>query len=146
MGIDSVLPLVLGISVLSLIVAAGLARQVLRADTGKPEMRAISDSIREGAQAFLARQYRTIAVLAILAAAAIFGFYFSNRDVPNIAEMGQGTAWKVTISSSSRRMSEIWRSRSAFSTATWSAVAVSSMRRFSSLRSCCSSCWRRTHP
>ena len=60
MPVESVLPLVLGISVLSLGVAWLLARQVLAADTGKPEMRAISDAIREGAEAFLSRQYRTI--------------------------------------------------------------------------------------
>ena len=98
MDVAVVLPLVLGISVLSLIVAGFLARQVLSADTGKPEMRAISDAIREGAEAFLSRQYRTIGTLSVVAAAAIFGFYFANRDVRNIAEMGQGTAWKVTIS------------------------------------------------
>ena len=61
-------------------------------------MRAISDAIREGAEAFLSRQYRTIAMLSVVAAAAIFGFYYVNRDVANIAEMGAGTAWKVTIS------------------------------------------------
>ena len=65
MPVESVLPLVLGISVLSLVVAWLLARQVLAADTGKPEMRAISDAIREGAEAFLSRQYRTIGVLSV---------------------------------------------------------------------------------
>ena len=98
MSVDSVLPLVLGISVVSLVVAFILARQVLGADTGKPEMRAISDAIREGAEAFLSRQYRTIALLSIVAAAAIFGFYYLNREVKNIAEMGAGTFWKVTVS------------------------------------------------
>src|SRR5262245_11287363 len=98
MAVETVLPLVLGISVLSLIVAGFLARQVLAADTGKPEMRVISDAIREGAEAFLARQYRTIALLAVVAAGAIFLFYYANREVPNIAEMGEGTAWKVTLS------------------------------------------------
>jgi K(+)-stimulated pyrophosphate-energized sodium pump len=98
MDVGIVLPLVLAISVLSLVVAGLLARQVLSADTGTPEMRAISDAIREGAEAFLARQYRTIALLAVVAAAAIFTFYFANRDIRNIAEMGQGTAFKVTIS------------------------------------------------
>ena len=61
MGVEAVLTVVLGISVLSLAVAFVLARHVLAADTGKPEMRAISDAIREGAEAFLSRQYRTIA-------------------------------------------------------------------------------------
>ncbi len=98
MDVATVLPLVLAISVLSLVVAAFLARHVLSADTGKPEMRAISDAIREGAEAFLRRQYRTIGMLAVVAAAVIFAFYFRNRDVKNIAEMGAGTAWKITLS------------------------------------------------
>jgi K(+)-stimulated pyrophosphate-energized sodium pump len=98
MSVETVLLVVLAISVLSLVVAALLARQVLSADTGKPEMRAISDAIREGAEAFLRRQNKTIAMLAVVAAAAIFAFYFLNRDVKNIAEMGQGTAFRVTIS------------------------------------------------
>jgi K(+)-stimulated pyrophosphate-energized sodium pump len=98
MGVEAVLLSVLGISVLSLIVAAILARQVLAADTGKPEMRVISDAIREGAEAFLSRQYRTIGILAVVAAAVIFAFYFINRDVENIKAMGEGTAFKVTIS------------------------------------------------
>jgi len=98
MFVENVLPIVLGISVLSLVVAAFLAKHVLAADTGKPEMREISDAIREGAEAFLSRQYRTIALLSVVAAAAIFGFYFVNRDVKNIAEMGAGTFWRVTLS------------------------------------------------
>src|SRR5436309_15638353 len=98
MDVGTVLPLVLTISVLSLVVAGFLARHVLAADTGKPEMRAISDAIREGAEAFLSRQYRTIMILAIVAAALIFAFYHLNRTVPNIAEMGANTAFKITLS------------------------------------------------
>ena len=98
MPFDAVLPLVLGISIVSLGVAFVLARQVLAADTGTPEMREISDAIRVGAEAFLSRQYRTIAALSLVAGAAIFAFYFFNRDVPNIEQMGVGTFWKVTIS------------------------------------------------
>jgi len=98
MDVGTVLPLVMGISVLALVVAALLAKQVLAADTGKPEMRKISDAIREGAEAFLKRQYRTIGVLSVVAAVLIFGFYFANRDVKNIAEMGSGTALRITVS------------------------------------------------
>src|SRR5438093_7794274 len=98
MDVGTVLPLVLTISVLSLVGAGFLARHVLAADTGKPEMRAISDAIREGAEAFLRRQYRTIGIFAVVAAAIIFAFYFANSDVKNIAEMGRGTAWKITLS------------------------------------------------
>src|SRR5688572_2846707 len=98
MNVDIVLPVVLGISVFALAVAAWLAREVLGADTGKPETKPIADAIREGAQAFLARQYRTIGLLSVVAAAAIFIFYYVNRDVANIAQMGQGTAFRVTLS------------------------------------------------
>jgi K(+)-stimulated pyrophosphate-energized sodium pump len=98
MGVEAVLAVVLVISLLSLAVAFFLARQVLAADTGKPEMAEIAAAIREGAEAFLSRQYRTIAGLSVVAAALIFGFYYLNRNVPNIAEMGQGTAFKVTLS------------------------------------------------
>jgi K(+)-stimulated pyrophosphate-energized sodium pump len=98
MDIGYVLPLVLGISILSLAVAGLLARQVLAADAGKPEMRSIAEAIREGAEAFLRRQYRTIALLALVAALLIFGFYYANREVKNIAEMGAGTAWRITLS------------------------------------------------
>src|SRR5262245_52744748 len=98
MGVDAVLPVVLAISVLSLLVALVLAGQVLAADTGKPEMQSIAAGIREGAEAFLSRQYRAIGLLAVVAAAVIFGFYYVNREVANSAEMGAGTAWKVTLS------------------------------------------------
>ena len=98
MGVEAVLAVVLAISLLSLAVAFFLARQVLAADTGKPEMEAIATAIREGAEAFLSRQYRTIAGLSVVAAALIFGFYYINRNVPNIAEMGRDTAVKVTLS------------------------------------------------
>ena len=98
MDVGIVLPLVLGISVIALVVAFLLARQVLSADTGKPEMMKISDAIREGAEAFLSRQYRTIGMLSVVAAILIFGFYFLNREVKNIAEMGSGTAMRITVS------------------------------------------------
>jgi K(+)-stimulated pyrophosphate-energized sodium pump len=89
---------VLAISFLSLFVAFFLARLVLAAHPGQPAMQEIAAAIREGAEAFLSRQYKTIAYLAVVAAAVIFGFYYLNREVKNIAEMGSGTAWKVTVS------------------------------------------------
>ncbi len=66
---------VFGCSLLALLFAGYLARYVLSAETGTSGMQAISDAIREGANAFLARQYRTIAMLGILCAVAIFSLY-----------------------------------------------------------------------
>jgi K(+)-stimulated pyrophosphate-energized sodium pump len=57
-----------GASVLAIVFAFLLARWVLSNDTGTPEMRKISDAIFSGAQAFLRRQYQTIAGLAVVAA------------------------------------------------------------------------------
>jgi K(+)-stimulated pyrophosphate-energized sodium pump len=67
--------IVLGVSLLSLVVAILIARWVLAKDTGTPEMRAISDAIREGAEAFLRRQYKTIGILAVALAVVIFVLY-----------------------------------------------------------------------
>src|SRR5437867_5797863 len=69
------IPRVLGLSVVALAVAVGLARWVLKQDNGTPEMRRISDAIQEGAGAFLRRQYRTIFTLSVFLAALIFVLY-----------------------------------------------------------------------
>jgi K(+)-stimulated pyrophosphate-energized sodium pump len=73
----------LGIGALALIAALVLARAVLSADTGTPEMQVISNAIREGAEAFLARQYKTIGVIAIVLAIVVFlGYHASPRTAP----------------------------------------------------------------
>ena len=55
-------------------IAAGLllARNVLAADTGTPKMREIALAVQEGAEAFLKRQFRTIAIIVIPLAILIF--------------------------------------------------------------------------
>jgi K(+)-stimulated pyrophosphate-energized sodium pump len=70
-----IISLVLIVSVLSLLVAVGLARWVLKMDNGTPEMRTISDAIQEGAEAFLKRQYRTIGLLSVVVGLIIFLIY-----------------------------------------------------------------------
>ena len=67
--------LVFAISIIALGFAAYLAWFVLKQDTGTPKMREISDAIREGAEAFLKRQYTTIAALAIALTLVIFFGY-----------------------------------------------------------------------
>jgi len=77
--------LVLGISLLSLAVAFLFARYVLRQDTGSPEMQRISDAIRQGAEAFLNRQYRTIVALAICLAIVIYAGYLLGKNDATLA-------------------------------------------------------------
>ncbi len=69
------LTLILGISILGLLFALWLMRDVLRRDTGTPKMREISDAIKAGAEAFLRRQNRTILYLATALAAIIYILY-----------------------------------------------------------------------
>ena len=83
MSYASALPLVLIFSVGSLFVAWSLARWVLAKDTGTAAMQQISNAIKEGAEAFLRRQNRTIVLLASLLAVVIFllyGFVRSHHD------------------------------------------------------------------
>src|SRR5437867_12187303 len=71
--------LVMLISVLSLGFALFLARQVLAADTGTPQMQDIASAIKEGAEAFLRRQNRTTAVSGVVVAVLIFVLYAAVR-------------------------------------------------------------------
>src|SRR5579859_8198019 len=57
--------------IIAVLFAAYLARDVLSRDTGTPEMKAVADTIFEGAMAFLKRQYTTIAILAAVTSVGI---------------------------------------------------------------------------
>ena len=57
--------------VVALLFVVYLAWDVLRRDTGTPEMKRVGDTIYEGAVAFIKRQYLTIAILAVVTAALI---------------------------------------------------------------------------
>src|SRR6202048_2031530 len=70
---------------LGLVFALFLARSVLAYDTCTPEMRAISNAIREGAEAFMSRQYTTIAALAVVLAIALFVGYKFPAFTPPLA-------------------------------------------------------------
>src|ERR1700722_14813404 len=73
----------LGVGFLALLAAFLMVRAVIASDTGTPEMRAISDAIREGAEAFLRRQYKTIGAIAlVLALVVFFGYRLSPRTSP----------------------------------------------------------------
>src|SRR5262245_1145896 len=67
--------LVIAISCFSLLFAVYLARYVLRHDMGTDKMQNISNAIKEGAEAFLSRQNRTIILFSSVLAVLIFLLY-----------------------------------------------------------------------
>ena len=76
------MPIIFVCSAGALVFAWMLAQWVLKRDTGTPAMKAISDAIKEGAEAFMRRQNRTIASLALVLAAVIFVLYaFAKGDM-----------------------------------------------------------------
>lgn len=81
----AIINLPLFIAVVSLVFAAYLIKWVLAHDTGTDSMRAISDAIKEGAQAFLRRQNKTIISLSLVLAVVIFVLYAWVRR-PNPAD------------------------------------------------------------
>src|ERR1700742_4407230 len=73
----------LAIGVLGLVVALFFSRSVLTLDAGTQEMQAISNAIREGAEAFMSRQYGTIAIIAVSLAILLFiGYRLSPFTAP----------------------------------------------------------------
>ncbi len=79
---------VIGVSLLSLVAAILFARWVLARDTGTDAMRSISDAIKEGAEAFLSRQFRTIGIYSVGLAILIFVMYAFVREL-NREELAQ---------------------------------------------------------
>ena len=92
--------LVIGFSVFGLVFAAYLARWVLRFSTGSQAMQKISNAIKEGAEAFLRRQNRTILLLAMVVAAVLFvgyGFVRSHREFDPVGSSLALATW-ITLS------------------------------------------------
>jgi K(+)-stimulated pyrophosphate-energized sodium pump len=63
-----------------------LARDVMARDTGTPEMVAVGDTIREGADAFVRRQYTTIGLLALVGA-VIIGIVIGVVETADVADV-----------------------------------------------------------
>jgi len=94
------LSVVLGISVYGLWCAYRLAAWVLGRSTGSEKMQEISNAIKEGAEAFLNRQFRTIIVLALLLAVVLFAGYGLVREHRDFDPVGSRTvlAFWITFS------------------------------------------------
>jgi K(+)-stimulated pyrophosphate-energized sodium pump len=62
----TIMAVIAGLAVISLVIAAVLARKVLAADDGTKAMQDIAVAVQEGASAYLTRQFRTLSIFAIL--------------------------------------------------------------------------------
>ena len=62
----------LGSSVVAIIYALFLTTRILKASPGNARMQEISNAVKEGANAYLNRQYKTIAFIAVILAIAIY--------------------------------------------------------------------------
>jgi K(+)-stimulated pyrophosphate-energized sodium pump len=84
-----VLITIFGISLLGLVAAFYLSTYIMKQDVGTPDMQKISNAIKEGAEAFLRRMNKTIALLSVVVAVFLFAFYTHFK--------GSEVAWKVTL-------------------------------------------------
>src|SRR5213594_346146 len=87
------LEFIVGVSSLSLLVAGLLVRWITKRDPGSPRMQEIADAIRQGAEAYLGRQYRTISIIAVVFA-VIFAIVL--RDSKN-SLLGPETAFAFIV-------------------------------------------------
>src|SRR5688500_19132727 len=70
---NTMLWVILGISLVALVYAYALVKGVLAKDEGTEKMQSISLAIREGANAYLTRQFKTLAVfVAVLSVVLLF--------------------------------------------------------------------------
>lgn len=68
----TIVVVIAAVAVASLVVAAVLRRQVLAAGEGTASMREIARAVQEGASAYLSRQFRTLAIFAVVVCALLF--------------------------------------------------------------------------
>ncbi|WP_456788869.1 sodium-translocating pyrophosphatase [Cellulomonas sp. P5_C5] len=68
----TIVSVIAAVAVASLLIAVVLRRQVLAAGEGTESMREIARAVQEGASAYLSRQFRTLALFAVVVCALLF--------------------------------------------------------------------------
>jgi K(+)-stimulated pyrophosphate-energized sodium pump len=88
--------IIYGVIAIAVVVIGLLFRYVFRQSKGTKEMQEISNAIRDGAMAFLKRQYKTIALIAVGALVVIVAaVYFGNRGKAGVDPVS--VAWHAGI-------------------------------------------------
>ncbi|HEY7463360.1 MAG TPA: sodium-translocating pyrophosphatase [Candidatus Limnocylindria bacterium] len=82
--------------ILAVAFALYLARDVLSRDKGPQAMQDVADTIREGADAFVKRQYTTIAMLAVVGA-VIIGVVIFLVETPDVADVRELAGAPIAI-------------------------------------------------
>ena len=77
---------VLGVAILGLLYAIFLRTQILKEDKGTPGMQQVWNAIREGADAYLTRQLRSILPLIAVLTLALFASVFIVSPTPEASE------------------------------------------------------------
>jgi K(+)-stimulated pyrophosphate-energized sodium pump len=88
-GVPGEVLVAVGAGALALVTAFILAMRVLKADAGNELMTSISDGVREGAMAFLRREYRSIAIFVVVLAVLL--------AVGLRSDVVSGLGWKTAI-------------------------------------------------
>ncbi len=82
----------LGVSICALLYAAMLVKQVINADQGTKKMQEIAAAIREGANAYLSRQLRVVAILILVLVGVLFYSKYAGGG-HNAMHFAIGRAW-----------------------------------------------------
>jgi hypothetical protein len=83
MATMNILWLIVGCGVLAILYGIWATQSVMSADSGSKRMQEISEAVREGAQAYLKRQYATIAIV---------GWWFSRSSGSRSAGWSQSAS------------------------------------------------------
>ncbi|HWA99823.1 MAG TPA: sodium-translocating pyrophosphatase, partial [Pirellulales bacterium] len=83
--------IVLATAIAALVYAGMLVGQVMRADTGTPKMQQVANATREGANAYLAQQFKRIAPLIVIITAVLYFTMGGNQ----VFAMGRAGAFLV---------------------------------------------------
>ena len=83
-------------AVVAVVFALYFYRDIFSKDTGTPEMQKISNAIREGAMAYLARQYKTIGIISVIVA-IILGIAGAFGAFDAVSVSGISGKWTIAI-------------------------------------------------